>query len=64
MFAVIVRAPSWHTAGNNIVKESRALPVGAGVKLYTWHRRLDLRRCVETAAVQAANVALHLGGDE
>lgn len=52
------------TTGDNVVKESRSLPVGVGVELYTWHCCGNLRRGVEATAFQVADVLLLLRGDE
>lgn len=50
------------TAGDDDVEEARPLLVGADVKVKAGRRRLDLGGGVESAAPQAAGVALHLGG--
>lgn len=52
------------TTGDNIIKEARPVPVEVGIKLYTWHRHVNLWRGIEVTAFQVAHVLLQLGGDE
>lgn len=52
------------TAGDNVVKESRPLPVGVGIQLYTCSCGLNLFFGIEIATFQLIHVLFNIGGDE